>query len=281
MKFLTLANGVQIPQLGFGTYKVNDEKAGVETIKAALKVGYRLIDTAQVYHNEEIVGKAIRESGIPRKEIFITDKVRFKNHDAVEKTIEESFKKLGTDYIDLMLIHWPYGNYYEAWKVLERYYKEGKLRAIGVSNFEPGRLVDLINYAEIPPMVNQIEANIYAPRQQEIKWHEKYHVLTQVYAPLGHGTTPEILQEPKLLEIAKRHHKTPAQISIKFLLQLGVIPIPKSSNPNRIKENFDLFDFELSKEEMESLLTISKGHRPIIGRPEDPEIVEKMYSKNE
>ncbi len=280
MKYLVLRNGVKIPQLGFGTYKANDKGEGVEVIKTALKVGYRLLDTAQVYANEEMVGQAIKESGVPREELFVVTKLRFRNHDDPIPKLEESFKKLGLDYIDLVLIHWPYGNYYHAYKVLEDYYKQGRIKAIGVSNFEPSRLIDLVNNCEIPPMVNQIEANIYAQRWEEQKWYDKYGCAIMAYAPLGHGVLPEIQEEPKLVEIAKNHSKTPAQIAIKFVLQRNMIAIPKSSNAGRIAQNFDLFDFELSEEEFNEIVKLDKKY-PIIGRPEDPLIVEKMYAKNE
>ena len=280
MKYLMLRNGVKIPQLGFGTYKANDRGEGVEVIKTALKVGYRLIDTAQVYGNEDMVGQAIKESGIPREEIFITTKLRFRNHSDPIPRLEESFKQLGVDYIDLVLIHWPYGDYYHAYKVLEDYYKQGRIKAIGVSNFEPSRLIDLIQNCEIPPMVNQIEANIYAQRWEEQKYFDKYGVAIMAYAPLRHGVLPEILQEPTLVEIANKYHKTPAQIALKFVMNRNMIIIPKSSNANRIKENFDLFDFELNDDEMNRIIALDKKY-PIIGRPEDPVIVEKMYAKNE
>lgn len=280
MDYYVLSNGVKIPQLGFGTYKANDRGEGVAVIKEALKVGYRLIDTAQVYKNEEMVGQAIKESGIPREDLYIVTKLRFRDHDNPEARLEESFKKLGVDYIDLVLIHWPYGNYYHAYRVLEKYYKAGRIKSLGVSNFEPSRLIDLIQNVEVKPVINQIEANVYAQRWDEQKWFDKYGVLIMAYAPLGHGVLPQILEEPKLQEIAKKYGKTPAQIALKFVLQRGMIPIPKSSNAKRIKENFELFDFNLNEEEFNEIVKLDKKY-PIIGRPEDPVIVEKMYAKDE
>ena len=276
MKYVKLYNGIEMPLVGFGTYKVMDKEA----LLCAIKSGYRLIDTAQVYHNEETVGEAIRECGVPRDELFIVTKLRFRNHSDPKPIIEESFKKLGVDVIDLFLIHWPYGDYYHAYKVLEEYYKAGRIRAIGVSNFDPARLIDLWHNVEIKPMVNQIEVNVYSQRYKEINYHENYNVVTMAYAPLGHGTTPQMVQEPILLEIGKVHNKSGAQIALKSLVQRNIVVIPKSSHEERIKENIDLFDFELSEEEMEKIKSIDL-EKPIIGRPEDGAIAEKMYSKDE
>lgn len=276
MKYIELSNGLKMPLIGFGTLKVCDKEA----LLHAIKTGYRLIDTAQVYANEQVVGEAIKESGVPREEFFIVTKLRFRNHSDPRPIIEESFKKLGVDVIDLFLIHWPYGDYYHAYKVLEEYYKEGRIKAIGVSNFEPGRLIDLWQNAEIKPLVNQVEVNVYAQRLIEKQYYDKYGVATMAYSPLGHGVTPDLINEPILLEIAKKHNKTGAQIALKYLVQRGIIIIPKSSNAERIEENFNLFDFELSEEEMNKIKLIDLA-KPIIGRPEDGAIAEKMYSKNE
>ena len=276
MEYVILSNGVKMPRIGYGTYKVPDK----ETILEAIKVGYRLIDTAQVYQTEINVGNAIKESGIPREEFFIVTKLRFRNHEDPIPLLEESFKKLQTNYIDLVLIHWPDGNYYHAYKVLEKYYKEGRIKAIGVSNFDPGRLIDLWQNAEIKPMVDQIEANVYAQRFKEFDCFEKYNVRTMAYAPLGHGSMPEILEEPLIKSLAEKYHKSPAQICLKYLYQRGFVIIPKSSNPKRIKENFEIFDFILSDEDMEEIKKIDKKS-PCLGKAESMEIAEKMYAKIE
>ena len=276
MDYVKLYNGVTMPLLGFGTYKVTSK----ESLLCAIKAGYRLIDTAQVYANEEVVGEAIKESGVPREEFFIVTKLRFRNHNDPEPIIEESFKKLGVDVIDLFLIHWPYGDYYHAYKVLEKYYMQGRIRAIGVSNFEPARLIDLWHNSQIKPMVNQVEVNVYSQRLVEKQYHDKYQVVTMAYAPLGHGTTPQLVQEKILNDIGNKHHKSGAQIAIKYLEQRGIVVIPKSSHEERIKENIDIFDFELSEEEMEQIKSMDLA-KPIIGRPEDGQIAEKMYAKNE
>ena len=279
MKYLTLRNGVKMPIVGFGTYKIKEPNEARAALECAIKAGYRLIDTAQVYENEELVGEAIANSNLPREEFFITTKIRVSNFDDPVRSLEESFKKLRTDYIDLVLIHWPYQNYFRAYKALEDYYKQGKIRAIGVSNFDPGRLIDLIHYVEIPPMVNQIEANIYAQRFEEMKWYNKYGVIVQAHSPLGHGVTPQLHDEMILKEIGAKHHKTNAQIALKYLIQRGIAVVPKSSHENRIIENISLFDFELDDKDMREIILLDKNY-PVVGRPEDPVIVEKILSKD-
>ena len=280
MRYITLRNGVKIPQLGYGTNKVTDPQEGKKVFLDAIKAGYRHFDTAQVYKNEEIVGQAIKESGIPREEFFITTKIRFRNHNDPIPRLEQSFKNLQTDYIDLVLIHWPYGNYYNAYKVLEDYYKQGRIKAIGVSNFNPDRYMDLIHNVEIEPMVNQIEVNVYAQRLEEMPWYKKYNAIIEAYAPLGHGVSPDLFNEEILINIGKKYGKTPAQVALRYLLDRDIIIIPKSANPERIRENFNLFDFQLTTEEMKEIEKLDKRF-PTVGRPADPLIVEKMYGKDE
>ena len=280
MEYIVLSNGVKMPKLGYGTNKVSDPIEGKQIFLNAIKTGYRLFDTAQVYGNEQIVGEAIKESGIPREEFFITTKIRFRNHENPIPRLEESFKNLQTDYLDLVLIHWPYGDYHNAYRVLEDYYQKGKIRAIGVSNFEPARYIDLVQSVEIPPMVNQIEVNVYAQRNDEMKWYEKYNAVIEAYCPLGHGVTPELMEEEILVRIGKKYNKTSAQVALRWLLERGIIAIPKSANEKRMRDNFELFDFSLTKEEMEEIKTLDKKY-PVVGRPDDPLIVEKMYAKNE
>ena len=280
MEYITLSNGVKMPKLGYGTYKVKDPIEGKTTILKAIEIGYRLFDTAQVYANEEVLGAAIKESGLPREEFFITTKIRFRNHEDPIPRLEESFKNLQTDYIDLVLIHWPFGNYYKAYRVLEEYYRQGRIRAIGVCNFEPARYIDLMQNAEIKPMINQIEVNVYAQRSNEMKWYEKYNAVIEAYAPLGHGSTPELVNEEILVKIGKNHGKTGAQIAIKWLLQRNLITIPKSANEQRMRDNFEMFDFTLTEEEMEEIKKLDKNY-PVLGRPDDPIIMERIYSKIE
>ncbi|SCI75927.1 Uncharacterized oxidoreductase MSMEG_2407 [uncultured Flavonifractor sp.] len=272
MDTITLNNGIPMPMLGFGTFLMNGAQCE-ESVLAALRSGYRMIDTAEAYGNEEAVGRAIAKSNVPRQELFLVTKVNFRSYENARETVKTSLKKLGTDYLDLVLLHWPFGNYYAAWRELEQMYREGTLRAIGVSNFEPDRLIDLIEFNEIAPAVNQIETHLLCQRRAEREWLEKYHVRHMAYAPLGQGRRNEMFEAPALVEVAKAHGKTPAQTALRFLMQSGVAVIPKSVHEERIRENFDLFDFALTAEEMERLTELDAA-APMIGTPEDPALVE-------
>lgn len=275
MIYKTLSNGVQIPVIGFGTFKITDPKECEEAVLTALKVGYRLIDTAEVYNNEEYVGNAIKKSGIPREEIFVTTKINFRKPDTAEEELLESFRKLQLDYIDLVLIHWPYNDYYKIWHVLEKYYEMGKIRAIGVSNFGPARLIDLVKFNKIVPHVNQIEAHLYAQREEDLKWNNYYNVVSEAYAPFAQNKIPELFNDPVATKIAQKHNKTIAQISIRYLIQLGFVVIPKSSHENRIKENFDVLDFELDENDMHELADINKN-QIVCGNSENPNKIFNM-----
>lgn len=272
MNMITLNNDIQMPVLGFGTFLMNGTECE-ESVLAALRTGYRMVDTAEAYGNEELVGNAILKSGIPREELFVVTKVNFRSYENTRKTVESSLKKLQTNYLDLVLLHWPFGNYYAAWRELEKLYEEGKIRAIGVSNFEPDRLIDLIEFNKIAPAVNQIETHLLCQRHTEHEWQEKYHVRHMAYAPLGQGRKNEMFESPSLIEIAKAHGKTAAQIALRFFIQNGVSVIPKSVHEERIKENFDLFDFELNSDEMEQLVKMDTAV-PMIGDSENPAMVE-------
>jgi len=232
-----------------------------------------MIDTAEAYSNEKEVGEGIRQSGIDRKELFLVTKVNFKSYENAEQTVMQSLANLQTDYIDLLLLHWPFANYYAAWRVLEKLYGEGKVRAIGVSNFEPDQLLDLIAYNKVVPAVNQIETNLYCQRSTEHGWMDKKNVSHMAYAPLGQGSRNEMFKEPAVLALAEKYAKTPAQILLRFLTQKGIVVIPRSTQPEHIKENFDLFDFALTTEEMAQLSALDKKE-PLIGKPETPELVE-------
>lgn len=272
MEYLTLNNDVQMPLIGFGTFMLAGETCK-NAVTEAIKNGYRMIDTAEAYGNEKEVGEGIRQSGIDRRELFLVTKVNFKSYENAEQTVMQSLANLQTDYIDLLLLHWPFANYYAAWHTLENLYTERKIRAIGVSNFEPDQLLDLIAYNKIIPAINQIETNLYCQRSTERNWMDKKQVSHMAYAPLGQGNRNEMFQEPTVLSLAEKYSKTPAQILLRFLTQKDIIVIPRSTKPEHIKENFNLFDFELNTDEM-SLLSALDKKEPLIGRPETPELVE-------
>ena len=272
MNTITLNNGIQMPMLGFGTFLMGGAECE-ESVLTALRCGYRLIDTAEAYGNEEAVGNAAQKSSIPREELFLVTKVNFRSYENTRVTVRASLEKLKTDYLDLVLLHWPFGNYYAAWRELEKLYQEGTVRAIGVSNFDPDRLIDLIEFNEVAPAVNQIETHLLCQRRTEHTWLEKYHVRHMAYAPLGQGRKNEMFEHPALVEIAKVHSKTAAQVALRFLMQSGVAVIPKSAHEGRIKENFDVFDFELTADEMAQLVQMDTAI-PMIGNPEDPAMAE-------
>lgn len=274
-----LNNGVETPMLGFGTYQVTDPEECKNSVLTAIRVGYRLIDTAVAYGNEAAVGAGIKaaldEGIVKREDLFITTKMWFRAYETEDcrNAMEESLRKLGLDYIDMVLLHWPFGNVYAAWRVLEEYYKAGKIRAIGVSNMEADRLIDLITFNKVKPALNQIETHLYCQRQEEKVWLQKYDVAHQAYAPLGQGRANEMFSEAAVKEIAAKYGKTPAQVLLRFLIQSDVAVIPKSVHEERIKENIDIFDFELAADEMDTLKKLDKAS-PMIGRPEEPDKVE-------
>lgn len=271
MKSFTLNNGMVLPATGFGTYKMYGEECE-QAVTAAIRAGCRLIDTAESYDNEEAVGRAAAKCGVPRSELLLLTKVDYRSYDHAARSVENSLKKLGTDYLDLVLLHWPYGNYYGAWRELEGLYKQGMIRAIGVSNFNPDRLVDLIAFNEVVPAVNQIEAHLLCQRWDQLPWLEKYQVQPMAYAPLGRTKS---LEAPGLADIAAAHGKTAAQIALRYLIQMGMSVIPKSSREERIRQNFDVFGFELTPAEMDQLRGMDTAV-PMIGSPEDPARVERM-----
>ncbi len=272
MEYLTLNNGVKMPLVGFGTFMLGGETC-TEAVAAAIKSGYRMIDTAEAYGNERAVGEGILKSGVDRKELFVVTKVNFKSYENAEQTVMQSLGNLQTDYIDLLLLHWPFANYYAAWRALEKLYAEGKVRAIGVSDFEPDRLLDLIAYNKVVPAVNQIETNLYCQRVSERIWMDKSRVAHMAYAPLGRGSRNEMFAEPAVSALAEKYGKTPAQILLRFLVQRGIAVIPRSAKHEHIKENFELFDFALTADETARLSALDKKE-PLIGRPETPELVE-------
>ncbi len=272
MEYLTLYNGVRMPLVGFGTFMLGGETCA-NAVAAAIQSGYRMIDTAEAYGNEREVGEGIRQSGIDRGELFLVTKLDFKSYERAEQTVIQSLADLQTDYIDLLLLHWPFADYYTAWRSMEKLYESGKVRAIGVSNFEPDRLLDLIAYNKVVPAVDQIETNLYCQRSTERSWMDKKQVAHMAYAPLGQGARNEMYREPAVLALAGKYGKTPAQVLLRFLTQKGIAVIPRSTDPEHIRENFALFDFTLTTDEMAQLSALDKKE-PLIGKPETPELVE-------
>lgn len=250
MEYVTLSNGVKMPQLGYGVYQVTQDECE-RCVLDALKTGYRSIDTAQSYFNEDQVGAAIEKSGVDRQDIFLTTKV-WVEHYGYERTkasVLDSMKKLRTDYLDLCLLHQPFSDYYGAWRALEELYEAGKIRAIGVSNFYPDRLVDLCSFARIRPMVNQVETHPLNQQVEAKQWMDKYGVQIEAWAPFGEGRGG-LFQNPVLSEIGKQYGKSAAQVMLRWHLQRGVVVIPKSTHIERMQENLNVFDFALSEEDM-------------------------------
>ena len=272
MEYLKLNNGITMPVLGFGTFMLAGETCE-EAVAAANQECYRMIDTAEAYGNETAVGNGIVKSGIDRKELFLVTKVNYKSYENVRETVEQSLKNLQTDYIDLLLLHWPFANYYNAWRELEKLYEEGKIRAIGVSNFEPAQLVDLIAYNKVVPAVNQIETNLYCQRRAERTWLDKKNVAHMAYAPLGQGNRNEMFTELEVVALAQKYNRNPSQILLRFLTQKGIIVIPRSTKPEHIRENFDIFDFSLTDDEIAKLTELDQKNA-MIGNPNSSELVE-------
>ena len=256
---LRLNNGIDMPQLGFGVFLVPADEV-VEPVRAALDAGYRLIDTAKLYGNEEGVGRAIRESGVPRDEVFVTTKVWNSDHgyDATLRAFDESQKRLGLDVVDLYLIHWPTPQrnlYVETWRALQQLHADGRVRAIGVSNFTPTHLQRLLDETTVVPAINQVELHPGFPQDELREFHQRHGIVTESWSPLGRGHG--LLDDPAVATIARAHHKTPAQVVLRWHLQLGCVVIPKSTHAERIKENIDVFDVELTAEEMAQLSALT------------------------
>ena len=279
MKYVTLNNGVKMPILGFGVFQIEDAKECEEVVYNALKTGYRLIDTAASYRNEEAVGRAIKRSGIPREEIFVTTKlwVSDANYEKAKLAFETSLKKLDLEYIDLYLIHQPFNDVYGAWRAMTELYKEGKIKAIGVSNFYPDRLVDFIMNNEVVPAVNQVETH---PFNQQVKANEimkEYGVQIESWGPFAEGKNG-IFANEILSEIGKKYNKSVAQVILRWLIQRDVVVIPKSVRKERIEENFNVFDFELNSEDMEKISELDKKESLFLNH-DDVEIVKWLNGR--
>lgn len=277
MNYVTLNNGVKMPQLGYGVYQTPPEQTE-ECVLTAIKNGYRSIDTAQAYNNEEGVGNAIAKCGLPREELFITTKIWLTNagYEKAKKSIDESLKKLQSDYVDLFLIHQPFGDYYGTYRAMEEAYKEGKARAIGVSNFYPDRFIDIAHFAEMTPAVNQIETHVFQQQKEARKYLAKSGTQIMSWGPFAEGKN-DYFNNPVLKEIGAAHSKSTAQVALRFLLQSGVVLIPKSTHENRMKENIDIFDFELTPDEMKKIEALDTG-KSLFFSHHDPATVEWFMS---
>lgn len=259
MEYVTLNNGVKMPAVGFGVFQITDKEECVRVVLDAIDTGYRLIDTAQAYGNEEAVGEAIIKSSVPREELFITTKVWISNagYEKAKTSIEESLKKMKLDYLDLVLIHQPVSDYYGTYRAMEDLYKEGKIKAIGVSNFYPDRLVDIALFNEVVPTVNQIEVNPFHQQLVAQEFNQKYGVQLQAWAPFAEGKNG-MFSNPDLKTIGEKYGKSVAQVILRWLHQRGIVPLAKTVNKERMLQNIDIFNFELSEEDMNKISALDK-----------------------
>ncbi|MFS0726031.1 aldo/keto reductase [Paenibacillus sp. 1P07SE] len=278
MQTVTLNNGVKMPIIGFGVYQVPDAKQCENTVYEALTAGYRLIDTAAGYLNEEAVGHAIKRSGVPREELFITTKlwVQDAGYESAKLAFAKSLKKLQLDYLDLYLIHMPFGDYYGAWRAMEELYREGRIKAIGVSNFLPDRLMDLIAHNDIVPAVNQIETHPFQQQINSAAFMKEHGVQHQSWAPFAEGRN-NLFSNDRLTEIAHKHSRSVAQVVLRWLVQRDIVVIPKSVHKERLIENFTIFDFELGAEDMTLISSLDAGESLFLSLA-DPEVAKMMGS---
>ncbi len=273
MEYVCLSNGIQMPILGYGVYQVSKEECE-RCVLDALQTGYRSIDTAQSYFNEEEVGRAILKSGVPREALFLTTKVWIEHYgyERTRASVEESLRKLQTTYLDLVLLHQPFSDIYGAWRALEELYEEGKIRAIGISNFYADRMVDFSTFNRIRPMVNQMETHIFNQQNTLKKWADKYGILLEAWAPFGEGREG-IFQNPAIAAIGQKYGKTAAQVMLRWNIQRGVAVIPKSIHKERMEENFNIFDFVLSDEDMATIGALDRNESAFFSH-QDPSMVE-------
>lgn len=278
METVKLNNGIEMPLLGFGVFQITDNKEAEKAVLTALDAGYRLIDTASSYGNEEAVGRAIKQSGITRSDIFVTTKlwVQDTGYEATKRAINESLKKLQLDYLDLYLIHQPYGDVYGSWRAMEEAYESGMIRAIGVSNFEPDRIWDLALYNRVRPAVNQIEINPWMQQQDAVKFLQDKAIQPEAWAPFAEGKN-QIFSNPLLQEIGLSHHKSVGQVILRWLIQRKIVVIPKSVHRERIVENSNIFDFTLTDQEMTKINRLDKRQSQFFDH-RDPSAVERIYN---
>ena len=278
MEYREFYNGVKIPMIGFGVFQIPDYEQAKKSVLSALKAGYRLIDTAQAYGNEKAVGDAIKESGIPREEVFITTKLWIQDfsYDKAIKAAELSMERLGTEYIDLLLLHQPMGDYLSAWRGLEKLYHDGKLKAIGMANCYPHVIADMYETVEVKPMINQVELHPFFQQPLNIETMNGYGVVPEAWGPFNEGKN-DFFNNPVLKEIGAKYNKTTAQAALRWNIQRGVVVIPKSVHEDRIKQNFDVFDFELSEEDMNTIKSLDTGKSEIVNHF-DPNFVKALHS---
>ena len=278
MDYKTLSNGVKMPILGFGVYQVPDLDECERVVSDAISIGYRSIDTAQAYMNEEAVGNAIRKSGNAREEFFITTKIWISNYgyEKAKASLDASLAKLQTDYIDLVLLHQPFGDYYGAYRAMEEYYKAGKIKAIGISNFAPDRVADLAIFADVTPMVNQVETHVFNQQSNARKTMEEYGVQIESWGPFAEGRNDFFTNET-LVAIGQKYQKSAAQVALRYLIQRDVIVIPKTVHKNRMEQNFDVFDFILTDDDMAEILKLDMGESQFFSHA-DPETVKMISS---
>lgn len=272
---LTLNNGITMPKIGYGVFRMTDSAQCEEAVVQAIHTGYRLIDTAAAYGNEDAVGRAIRRCGVPREELFITTKlwITDTSYEGAKRGFDRSMEYLGLDYLDLYLIHQPYNDYYGAWRALEELYAAGKVRAIGVDNFTPDKLADFVFWNKVKPAVNLVECNPFFQREEERAYMEIRNIQMQAWSPLSAGQA-NLFQNETLCAIAEKHRKSPAQVALRWLVQRSIVPVVKSANPQRMKENLSIFDFTLTDAEMEQIAKLDTGHTCFAPRQTGPAVHE-------
>lgn len=278
MEYITLNNGISMPKLGFGVYQIADAEQCQRAVEDAIEVGYRLIDTAASYGNEEAVGRALKASGVARDELFVTTKLWLSDasYEGAKRGFEASLERLGLDYVDLYLIHQPYGDVFGAWRAMEELYEQGVIRAIGVANFYPDHLANLMAFTDVAPAVDQVECNAFFPQHEAQAYMEERGVAMEGWAPFAEGHN-DFFNNPVLARIGEAHGKSAAQVALRWQLQRGIVCIPKSVRRERMEQNFDVFDFELTSEEMDEIRALDEGASTFFDH-HDPKIVDRICS---
>ena len=270
---VTLNNGIEMPSIGYGVFRMKDPEECEEAVVQAIQSGYRLIDTAAAYENEEAVGRAVRRCGVPREELFITTKlwITDTSYEGAKRGFARSLERLGLDYVDLYLIHQPYNDYYGAWRALEELYAEGKIRAIGVDNFTQDKLADFLFWNKVKPAVNLVECNAFFQRENDRLYMESKNIQMQAWSPLAAGQG-RLFENETLCAIANTHHKSVAQVVLRWLVQRNIVPLVKSANPQRMKENLDVFDFALTDAEIQQIAALDTGRTAFSPRTTGPAV---------